>query len=100
MNGSWTTILPAMKASFWRALEAFGSAGSAACDWRLRLGGDWEECRGFLRPGAGAADCVIDPENHSRHLTVDADGDSGFVAFAEEPPLRPPIPLSAGEVVG
>ena len=90
--------MTAMKVSFWRVLEALGSAGSAAHDWRLRLGGDWEECRSFLRLGAGVADCVIDPDNHNRHLTVDVDGDSGFVAFSEEPPLRPPISLSAGEV--
>ena len=87
-----------MRACFWRVLEALGSAGSATHDWRLRLGGEWEGCRSFLRPGAGVADCVIDPDNPNRHLTIDDDGDSGFVAFAEEPPLRPPIPLSAGEV--
>ena len=90
--------MTAMRACFWRVLEALGSAGSAAHDWRLRLGGEWEVCRRFLRPGAGVADCVIDPDNHNRHLTVDDDGDSGFVAFAEEPPLRLPIPLLPGEV--
>jgi hypothetical protein len=87
-----------MRACFWRVLEALGSAGSATHDWRLRLGGEWEGCRSFLRPVAGVADCEIDPDNHNRHLTVDDDGDSGFIAFAEEPPLRPPIPLLFGEV--
>ena len=87
-----------MTTSFWQTLDALGSAGGAACDWRRLLGGDWPACAGLLRSAGSSADCVIDPDRPGRHLTVEADGEAGFIGFANEPPLRPPVPLAAGDV--
>ena len=87
-----------MKASFWQTLDALGASGSAASDWRLLLGENWPECAGLLRAGGCIADRMIDPDRPGRRLTVETDGDGRVVAFADEPPLRPPLSLPAGDV--
>ena len=75
-----------------------GASGSAAADWRLLLGENWPECAGLLRAGGGSADRMIDPDRPGHHLTVEPNGDAGFIAFADEPPLRPPLSLPAADV--
>jgi hypothetical protein len=91
-----------MKASFWKALEALGASGAAACDWRLELGSDWDACTGFLRPSGRSASTVIDPRHPSLHaprrIALMVDGEEDFVAVDDDPSL-PPIPFRAADVV-
>ena len=87
-----------MKASFWKALEALGASGSALCDWKRHLGGDWDACAQFLKPTGRTAFSVIDPRQPKRRLTVDVDGEEGFVGYGENEPGLPPVPFSAGDV--
>ena len=87
-----------MKASFWKALEALGASGSALCDWKRHLGGDWDACARFLKPTGRTAFSVIDPRQPKRRLTVDADGEEDFVGYEEDEPSLPPVPFSAGDV--
>ncbi len=86
-----------MKPSFWRALEALGAAGSAACNWRHHLSGDWEACVPFLKSTGNPGRCVIDPRHPRRMLELMVDGDEDFVAVDDHADL-PPIPFKAAEV--
>ena len=87
-----------MKVSFWKALEALGASGSAMCDWKHHLGGDWDACARFLKPTDRTAFRVIDSRQPKRRLTVDADGEEDFVGYSEDEPGVPPVPFSAGDV--
>ena len=86
-----------MKPFFWRALEALGATGSAACNWRHHLGEDWEACIPFLRPTGRPGRFVIDPHHPQRMLELLVDGDKDFVAVDDNFDL-PPIPFKALEV--
>ncbi len=87
-----------MKASFWKALEALGASGSALCDWKHHLGGDWDACAQLLKPTGRTAFSVIDPRQPKRRLAVDADGEEDFVGYHENEPSLPPVPFSARDV--
>jgi hypothetical protein len=86
-----------MKASFWKALEALGASGAALFTWKFRLGGDWDDCRPFLKATGRTADFVIDPRKPRFHLTVSPQGDA-FVGYYEEETEIPPMPFSSEEV--
>lgn len=82
-----------MLANFWKALEKLGARGSALCDWKLLLAGDWEQCSAFLRPTARVADSIISPSDPQHRLSLMTDGEHDFVAVGDdtwEPPLEVP----------
>lgn len=88
-----------MTSSLWQALEHLGAEGTATCDWRRRLGDEWESCRPFLKTVPGHAETVLDPDHPSRRLDVVPDGEHGFVGIvADDVPDGPPLPLSADDV--
>ncbi len=87
-----------MKVSFWKALEALGASGSALCDWKRHLGGDWDACAHFLKPTGRTAFRVIDSRQPKRRLTVDVDGEADFIGYSEDEPSLPPVPFSARDV--
>ena len=83
-----------MQPLFWKALERIGTEGAAAADWRFLMGSEWDAAEPFLLRTHRTADTVIDPDRPTRRLTLYPEGESDFVAVADEPPLRTPLPLT------
>ena len=89
----------AMGPPFWKALERIGTAGAAASDWRLLTGEEWPDAVPLLSATRRYAQTVIAPDRPSKRLNVYPEGETEFVAVAEEPPLRPPITMCARDVI-
>jgi len=87
-----------MKASFWKALEALGAGGAAACDWQRLLGPDGADCARFLRPTGRTAESVMDPCHPPHRLQILPDGERDFVAMDDEG-WTAPNPLKVEDVV-
>jgi len=83
---------------FWQALERFGVKGAAACEWQRVLGDDWEAWRPFLRETGTCATWMSDPSAPHRHLSIEPDGESGFIALDDDG-VHSPIMLDRSEVV-
>ena len=88
-----------MMEGFWQALERFGVNGAAACEWQRVLGDEWETWRPFLRETGTCATWMSDPSAPHRHLSIEPDGESGFIALDDDG-VHPPIMLDRPEVVG
>lgn len=84
-----------MSPTFWRAIDALGSAPAAALTWRKFLGGEEADARPFLRRTRNHASVVIDPDEPQHWLDVYPDDENDLVALCDD---RPPLPLKAEDV--